>query len=394
MIKILKLIKILALSLVVSSGMLMSFSLVSCGHEKVNPPTYSWADFKKAANAEKAISIVEVTKPDMWSNAKADQLHIENFKANDKTKIITLDITRNLSGYGITKGKFSINNKNDYKYDVQDWECETQPKIITTGWELYKAAAIKVTADDLLKEAEPWDDLDTFKWTYGTTQETTWIQSETAQWDVYGALPGGGDAYKGMAGKPTVTESPKKIITAIISKKGKDGAFDSDPIKATISTYKIGAVYNINDWTFDKDTQLQSFNKFVSLFNTQVKQASSWAEFNDHNWMTIDGNNAANSHPGSPTIEDILKAKYSPNKLTYFQLQTPSNPPELNGETGYQAKIVFTFNYWVRNTDPPIQYKLSLYFNYNFANKKDKKSGGGTAFNYIWEGVIWTPPNI
>ncbi len=387
-----KLIKILALSLVVNSGVLFSFSLVSCGH-KDNTPAYSWGDFKESARKEEAINIVKVTNPNMWSNAKADQLHIENFKADDKTETITINIIRNIPGYGITKGKFNINNKNDYKYDVQDWECLKEPKTTATGWELYKVAATDIHIDDLLNKIAPWANTTKYKWPYGTEEETTWAKGEEAEWDVYGALPGGGDAYKGMAGKPTVIESPKKIITAIISKKGKDGAFDSDPIKATISTYKLGSVYNINDWVFTIDTQLQSFNKVSALFNNQVQETGNWTEFNSHNWMTLDDNNSGNAHPSSPdSIADVLQAAVAkrtndPSVDLFLFSCNGTYPFEIvpNDSTTYGCKVEFDFE--SHTTFFKEDWQIQLFFYFHLANGKDK-SGGGTAFNYIWAGDL------
>ncbi len=385
--KTIKIIKFIAIGLGVIGPVGFGLNLVSCGQKQNH--NNSWTKFKAAVNKETAINIVNVTKPTGWGDAAADQLKIENIKTIDLTQEATLDIhfTKN-KDIGFSLASFVIDYVDDEKYNVSSWTCSHQPQFVNSDWTKFKNLALASKAQDLLTAAHPWTDKNKYKWEFGTSAEATWASTDKAEFDTFGNVDNS-DAYKGMQGQVKVDDNAK-TITAIISKEGKNGAYDSNPIKADL-TFKAGQVYNVNDWVFTKDVQLQSYNKFLTFWNIAVKQVTDTkddnqglATFLESNWMTLGKDTTGNAHPAGGIIKILNENTY--DNLKNIQLNdTPADPTFIPGDNKpeYQFKIAIKF-YYAGHDDLSI---LSLYFNFILANKKDK-IGGGTAFNYVWWGDV------
>ncbi len=344
-------------------------TIISCGH-KATSPHYSWTQFKTAVSKEKAINIVNITKPINWTNNPiASEVSIINSKIDENNFNIKLDINR-VSNDLHSTASFEIDYTNNQKYDIEDWHCTSEPSF--TEWSIFKMAALQVTAINLLKVISDTGQINTFKWTYGTPSQIAWVGKDSPEFDTYGSLTAN-DAYKGMQGAPIASDSAK-TITAIISKKGKKGAYDSDPIKAIIH-YQAGTKYQISDWKFSQVEQLQSWEKFNNIFTHQLELTNNWGSFNAVNWMTANGHNG-NSH--SESIDTILNetgySNHEPLIMKSHQIDK-TKPKEITME------IVFKFLASNQANE------LSLLINFQYANQKDS-SAGGSVFSYTWEGIV------
>ncbi len=395
-----KMIKLWAAALMVSSSGVIALGLVSCGTNQ-NPSgnTSNWQWFKAGAGAESAISIVNAATPDAWkTNLLSSQLSISNFKANDDSLSITLDITRTWNGSDrllVAVATFQIVCVDDIYYRVNDWTIKSLPRW--SPWTVFEGKALSETANNLIYELKPWTDDNInnkgLKWTYGVRKQQVWNFNDQnkAEWDIYGG-DGANDPYKGMGGKPIIDQKAK-TVTVIISKQGKNGAYDSDPIKAVIK-YQLDTKYDISNWKFSKVEQQQSYTRIKRLFDAQDILAYSADKFetlfNAKNWMTIRlfNDNRGIEHPRNYHILDTLKNHYTIDKNFEVKTRDGAQEPTASGNDMLQAKIVFSLvNVWIPAISDYHGFGLSLYFNFYFANGHNIDDGL-TPFNYTWQGVM------
>ena len=345
-----------------------------------------WDAFEKAAEDEAAINIVNTDVPTGWENSKAEELVIWNIKITPKTYTIELDILRNFKNSS-TDAVFQIIYIFGNEYSVGQWVCILQPKDNDGSWDKFKINALTVTPTQLLESAEEQKKLYSFKWTYGTPAQIKWTENDGAEFDVYGGV-GKNDPYKGMKGKPTINNN-NQTVTAIISKKGKNGAYDSDPIKATIQ-FITGELYNLRYWKFSKMQQSQSLKKTNSIIDQQVKVGgSNFKTFESTNFMTYGNDNAGIHHNVlNDKIDDVLNRNDLPNRWDHpikYGWSAGGTKGVEGGPIGHkywQSQITFL----VETHDLNI-FNLWLTFKYFYWNGKDA-SAGGNAFTFTWSGVI------
>ncbi len=379
--KMIKIIKLSASVISIGGVLGISSNIVSCGHSKDGPsdnnPT--WADFKISATGATALAIVSSASPSAagWDPAKDDDFKFLNKPiANEQDKTLTTVIISTINN---DKATFLI-AYNKQSYDDALWKCSVQPPSKQVGWNNFKnAAAGDETAPKLLAQARSSKVLDTFSWTYGDPSQTKWNQKDVAQWDTFG-YEQKSDSFKGMGGTIKVNETDH-TISAIISKKGKAGNYDADPIKVII-TYSDGVVYNIKNWKFSKIEQLQSYEKVKTIFDAQVTLAKNWDDFIKSNWMTFGDDAKGNNHSSDNSIYKVLvrggcipyeydktKPIYDTNSIGDFS-------------TNVEMKIIFNFKVHSKTNSSVLGYQLSLYFHYFCTDK----ISGGSAFNYTWTG--------
>ncbi len=383
-----KFIKLLSITLTASSILATDVLAVSCG-KKEPKASYKWADFKKDVQKETAMKIVQSTKPKGWEDTNANELSEGKFVFDDNVYTVTLDITRRKEVNSWT-ASFEIDYFNNKKYNVSDWSCEQQPVENPNSWDFFKVTASKVTAEELITEARNSGAISGLKWTYGTASQVTWIKNDKAEFDTFGAIDRTKDSYSGMKGKPVINEA-NHTITAIISKKDKNGAYDSDPIEATM-TYKLNEAYDMTNWSFVKKEQLISEEKAESLFNAEKTLATRSANrvpFLLINWMTIKGYPQTNAD-AIAHIPNSNKNTQIQNALGTLGFTTAYGLDLVNAETKFKSsvtdrqitsKMKFTFR-MSNNTDGI----LNLQFYFNYVNDKDN-TDGLTNFNYTWMGT-------
>ncbi len=380
-----KIFKIFSILVSVSSISATSLTVMSCGHK--NNDKADWENFKKETLNEAAINIVDATLTPNWSDVKASELSIK-FVVDSTEKKITATIDRTVQYEKLTTAIFEIDFKIGAVYNVDSWLCITMPQPKTNTWAGYKYFASKVTADDLLAQAKKIRNWKDFKWTYGTKDQNVWIAKDQPEFDIYGGM-GGSDPYKGMAGAPTANET-SQTITAIISKKGQEGVYDSDPIEATIK-YDKTKLYNISEWTFKTTEQLQSFPKWKSIYLAQ--QPSDFQNFQKENWLesveykgTTNKNFEQEARNREFSIDDVLNKTGFPNHKSpvFSGNHSAGSIDSITG--GYRAKSSFDFHVHVQDSHDLI-YALNIYIDFIYKNTTTK-TGGGTAFHYTWFGTI------
>ncbi len=328
------------------------------------------------------------TWPQQWMSIPSNQLKMGLPWVDEYNNKVLVNITR-IDGNKIEKAIFVAQYylgcpAYRKEYSVS-WSLHSFKTLGTQTWDDFKKVALNVSARDLLGQSNALS----FDWHNGAPQNRFWHAGELAEFDTFGGL-GPNDTYKGMGGRPVVDEH-NKTITAIISRFGKDGAYDSDPIKA-VMTYddKKETPYVIYNWKFSKDTQLQSYNKFKSLYERQIKRArnSVLADFMNHNWgyckksvVPTKVDHDAWEHKISGRIFNEIEshAGNSVNNWTYPNLGTI-----FNFKGGKRAWIAFRYRFgYTYPMFAPFTWQLDLTMNYWYVNGHDD-SDGGTAFNYMW----------
>ncbi len=386
-----KLLKTIAPVVIVTGA---TTSLASCHHK--SGPQYNFDDFVKDAQGVTTAQLLNVTFPTGWKDAKMSELKLGEFHPDEAHSIISVTITRTIVGHETNPYIASFENifGDSPKYDVEDWICSSIPApIYPHSWDVFKISAKAVLAADLLSTAKPWDNSSKYKWElYGTPAQKVWSETEKAEFDTYGSLTAK-DAYKGMQGAPIANDSTK-TITAIISKKGKNGAYDSDPIKAVI-TYKNAQVYKLSDWAFSTDKQLQSINKVKNII-TGISESVGLnirPTFNNNNWMILQDhktqkviNNDGIDHDPKHNIYNIIDNKYAidhgpagQGKIVY----AGERAPDLTNPLETKFELVFTFQHWDYAAGKPKTATINMFFNFVYANGKDD-SAGGSPFDYTW----------
>ncbi len=364
----------------------VSLTAISCGSKKPSPKQV-WGDFKKEALKAKAIDIVTANPVEEWGVVTNNDLSKGDITFDDQAKNISVVITRIKKNYNMSLD-FTIQYLNNNRYDINDWTHSSAPTYDPGTWGLYRETAKTTSAEQLFEIAITKNKVQGFKWKYGTDDQITWKidGSQKPEFDTFGSLTDhDASGFKGMGGKPTANDATF-TVTAIISKKGYEGAYDADPIKAT-AQYKAGDSYKLTDWNFTQVEQLQSIEKAESIYDNQINIARlnngyNFDAFQNQNWMIYDGDKIANKHPdpsGPNGMNGIL------NKSGY-----PSHgnihPFTINWRIGVQisgglsGKLIFFF-------ETGQSYHLNLIFNFMFADGKNVSSGG-TAFNYIWNGTV------
>ncbi len=400
--KMLKVIKIAASVISVGSVLGITSNLISCGHKDSTPPKDdepNWKEFKFNATRAAVISIVKGVSSGIngWdSNNWNDFKFVTKPVSDDHSQTIMAVIRSDSQNDQAT---FLVAYSSQwYKDDL--WKCSVQPPSYQVGWNAFKKAAKSdETAAKLLAQARSSKVLDGFKWTYGDPSQTKWSQYDVAQWDTFGSRTWTKDTYKGMDGTIKVNEKDHSI-SGIMSRKGKAGNYDADPIKVKI-TYSDGVVYNIKNWKFSQTEQLQSYENVKYLFDIQVdivkeNQGDYWGLFLNKDWATIGDNTKAINHSSDNNINQILKEtknKHGYPCYPFFRKgggnQNPifKNNPIVKQTTQISMKMIFDFSIFENKTQQTPPYQLSLYFNFVFANGKNT-DGGGTAFNYTWIGYV------
>ncbi len=392
---------------ILSSTLLTSsvgFTIVSCAKETIE---YSWTQFLVDAEKTEPFTIVQNTKPSGWENTNPDQLTFQNVEPDLMTKTLNVIIARSVDGKILSDATFSVKYNKNKKYNIIDWKCTRSPEASKGTWANFKLNALKETATNLLEQAKKNKYWNTFNWKYGNEDQVRWVGTDIAEFDVYGTLHNiDASGYKGMQGLPKANDDTH-TVTAIISKKGKNGAFDSDPIEATIEFDQFGDVYQLSKWTFKQKTQLQSFEKFSNLVDIEIQKTDldsggSLAEFQPTNWVTFAGgdstaNEGAEQHDTDFDIDYALDKNQifnhdSADRIKFEPGSTlrPEKKQYINDQNkGYETHVVTADFKYDSNEWRTKLAELTLKYNYIFANGKDI-SGGGTAFNYIWVGSLKT----
>ena len=378
--------KILLLSTVVSSSVV--FSTASCSHKNNsgNDTFKLWNAFKKNAESETIRNIVKQTHPIGWEDASDLELRFGPFKADDAKHIISVDIMRN-SGSNETTATFKISFIKAQKYNIDQWKCTSQPSGNTGSWILFKEEAFRLDPNDLLNIVKKSSNWNKFAWKYGTTSQTKWVAGDEAEFDTFGSLTNDDASnYRGMTGKPTANES-NFTITAIISKKGHEGLYDADPIKASIE-YKFGEKYNINNWnSFTQKDQLQSLEKSNSIIDKQVEVAKNFSEFEKTNFATLGDDKSAIDHSDKNSIDKLLDRHGYPGHRDIIFLDKYSEAGSKGKEMikydakMWESKVVFSFH----NKQSTL---MTLYLYFDFMYQNNDKAHGGTAFSFTWRATI------
>ncbi len=393
--KLKKSIKFLAAGLGVIAPIGFGLNLVSCGHKEGPKNPDGWKNFKSLAVNEHAINIVKTTHPNGWDDATPTQLSQPfNIHLSDNPYIVSLEIRRTIDkNKGSYIAEFNIEYFNNQKYDVSNWVCKHEPQFIPSAWTYFKNAATKATATEILEQIHPWTDTNKFQWKFGTPSQVAWAATDKAEFDTFGGGPDPDEVFKGMNGKPVDNESDE-TITAIISKKGKNGAYDSDPIKVVL-TFTQDETYNVDDWSSGIATaaaQLQSYSRFMTFWDRvedSIKKGDV-GDFMGQYWMTI------RSDEEHHTTVDTKGNAQSPDYHIYDALSSAGyagdaapKPGTLKfkdksayaptKENNYKCGLIITFKANHNALDI-----LELSFTYNLVN--GNLDDGGTAFNYIWTG--------
>ncbi len=376
-------IKILSSMIAISSIASLSSSVVAC-HKNSTPSKNSWAAFKVWAQHETAPNLKAIININDLNSYHWKTSDVAAFSKNGAPSVSdndqSLSATIIIANPSASDLKWPINLKIAYTkgkvYAIRDWTWSQDPTINT--WATFKNKALSELASNLLAQLQPWNDVKKYLWTYGIQSQITWAKTDQAEFDTFGNLTAQ-DKYLGMAGKPEA-HNMERTITAIISKKGKNGAYDSDPIKAII-TYHLNRGYEISNWVFSKDIQLQSFARIKKSYNDDAALLkSSYNKFTAINWVTLNKDPVSDQKAihHSISIDDSLNhANFSNHNTDAFYMATGF----LNISDGLQSKIVISFNC------QGIPHYLSLFFNYTFFNNKDI-DGGLTAFNRTWSGKV------
>ncbi len=367
--------KIIGSSLLIVTPLIgITSTLSSCG--KSND---SWTEFLSRAQKESASNLLSQIK-------SADLVTKYHWKANDKAVFSATgtpkqkDQNQEVVASIVIQGaptnwnypiNFDIKYHND-DYKISNWSISQTP--YSQSWITFKTDALKESPTSLLATAKinksNWDSL---KWlgSDGSNQslvQNHWTDSETAQWDVYGGN-GGDDPYKGMAGTIVANDSDHSI-SAIFSIVGKSGLWDANPIKAIISD-SAHIPYDPANWKFSAITQLQSWTKYLSLYNVELAHAKTWANFDSVNW--VDNNHTSN-------INDYLNLNGLPgDKTVTFEKSTPKIMNTT--KTAYQSNLEFL----VQRTESS-HATLDLTATFAFADVNDTTIGN--AFNNIWNAKL------
>ncbi len=251
-----KKIKILASSLILTSSFALSSSLISCGHK--SSTTNDWGAFLKAAQAANGRDIITATQPTGWSDPANTEIKITNFNPNKDTKKITLDITRTKDNAPTTMASFIIQYVDNTEYDVSDWKCSTQPKIIdNNGWTDFKTAAKGATAIAIV----------------GVTKPDSWSDAIAGELNI--------DNVK--------TDDIGGLVSLDITRSKNDG----NATKASFAIQYIdNAKYRLSDWKCTaaphsiSETTWADFKKFGANVQAQalLVQAKPWDNKDDFTW--------------------------------------------------------------------------------------------------------------
>ncbi len=378
-----KMIKLFSAPLVIGSAIVVgSASVVSCGHKDNN----TWDDFKKDAQAETAIKIVNTTKPKGWETTPDLSFKISNFKADSSSSKVTLDITEDTLGQ---VASFEIDYQSKTAYSVSDWKCVVQPHSdVKPTWADFKSSALSAEAPTIAYQAKPWDNASlSAQWTVGTAAQRTWTEDEAGN-AIFDNWGGTGNTDFNMKGTPFVLNESKHQIAAIVSKKLDDnGSFDTAPIEA-IATFS-NVAYTAASWTsFNSPTnstvkgQLQSKNKITELYKSDIA-ATNFSTFQGKNWANESG---GVDHQGSlrkRTILNLITSKYADatdaSKVTYVTdsaKQSDPVSPDINAKgLGFTIKYLFT--------SQSKTITMTLTKNCLFINGLDG-TNGMNAFDYTW----------
>ncbi len=390
--KSVKIFKIFISSSSVALFTTLGLTTISCGHKSPAAKKHTWNEFKKDANAETAMKIVQATKPVGWEDASEAKLNIINRVSDDVNHDIALDITYDTKS---EKASFKIEYKDDEVYDSKNWTCVSQP----VGWDDFKALALKITPEQLIAQARNSQVTDKLSWIYGTDEQRKWQTSDKAEFDTTrGTIKGSSNPFKGMKGQATVDEQ-KHTITAIISKSGENiPDYAADPIKAMITYGTIGQTYNIKDWTFSAIKQLQSEDAAKNSgilaaldLAKKINVKDNFENFDSNNWIVINninGNQKENElskhhEPSSGGIANVLKdSNYNIGNITAWEYVRGNtfNGAIKNGgqQIGVLAEMVLSCH-----SDKGAN-QIILDFKYMYANGINN-SGGGNAFANVWE---------
>ncbi len=376
-----KIFKLIFFTTSITAITLSTFSvLVSCNHHNTNPKKGSWDVFKKDALRASFEDIIKATQPPAWNNIDKSDFEFQDQPAVETDNLtITATIIRKSNS---ALAKFRITYVINTNYNLDDWKCYGQPTTPEeANWEHFRDLATSVLPKDLIKRVRDSDVVNALRWTYGNESQTKWITTDQAEFDIYGGV-GAGDDYAGMAGEPT-TNNNDQTITAIISKKGKNGAYDSDPIKAMISYYQ-GSTYNIKSWKFTKIVQLQSVAKYNTLLNKEISDGlNNINQFLSSNWMSFQKDpNGPNSHSQDYQIRNYLNKNGFPSNADFkinsfdkiFIPAIEKGPNILRRIIEISFRVRHTSGDWKNHS-----MNLEVY--------RDKTKLSLEAFNYTWKNV-------
>ncbi len=119
-----------------------------CSAQPSALPTFN--NFKKAAEAESLINIIQYANPSAkgWDKLSADDLSKGDTETNNNTISIVIKSTS-----PDESATFSATYTKDVAYSVDDWKCSSQPTKTKHSFKEFQAAAEAATAYDIVQNA-------------------------------------------------------------------------------------------------------------------------------------------------------------------------------------------------------------------------------------------------
>ncbi len=381
-----KILKVFMFSSMIATTFASGALIASCGKSKTPPPNkFNWADFKKSALAESAahlrdsISVSELTTFHWTSKDVAD------WGANEQPTVVSgkQEITATIIIQGAsTFQNFPINFDVTYDptgYDVKDWTYTQNPNVVS--WKNFKGLAAIIDAPSLFDLAQKFPGYGDWGWKYGTDAQRKWdATKDIAEWDVYGGAndkdaAGGIDLMHG----DMHVDDDAKTLTAIISRKGHEGIYDANPIKATIAYKDSAKIYNPKNWVFSQAKQLQSQAKYQELFLAEdavvhnldtTKQGSTlqpWIDFGNRNWSNV-------FH--SVTVKATFESKNKEGTDTYNMVY--------NKNENISSATEILFNLWINVPLKTTHKNQNLIMTSTFTFEDASHPQIGNCFNNVW----------
>ncbi len=343
-----------------------------------DPKLTTWTDFKKLALAEPASALLaqisDVTKY-WWTKNNVAIFGSEQspHQKGSSQEIVATIIIKGENEYLNYPINFDI--KFDYTtYNIKKWTYSQVPDI--NKWNDFKRSVLDLKPSDFLRYAKNWNKWGDCKWIGKSTQQK-WQANDLPEFDFYGGSGAANDPYKGMKGH--IINDLNKTITVIISIKGKGGAYDSNPFKASIND-SDNKVYNKNLWVFSQTQQLQSQIQHDTLANQEIQKLKSgttktdWAEFFNNNWV--------NGIYHTNTVASILDAGGFPGTSSHNWRHLDSAQVAEPIIGGTRSIIVMR----LQANDSDVSITLISKFIWN-----DQKKNNGPAFNYTWDMTFGKP---
>ena len=315
-------------------------------------------------------------------------------------------------GLGISASATTVNATHPAKKTQTEISMVAKKQQFATlnssvNFDQFSKKALAVTAGQLLQAAKDNKSINSMNWDIAVTSKSQniWNATEKANFDVYGGW-NAPQSYKGMKGKPTVNAT-KHTITAIISKVGKDGHYDSDPIKAVIA-FDGTTDYNIKNWKFSQTAQKQDlviyshkWHAFLKKYNWQINPLNKIPQYgknNDSLHYFVEHTTTKLFNKKAPVksnkFSDLfapylykLRSKYEPFSRGFApgkegQDWTKGIPTKDGFKFGISYQLDEDSDPWFKNP-----YHLGLGLISLFHRSGIRTTDGGNAFRPVWDNI-------